>query len=517
MVSMFCSFDDASSISSGDISDAINGLSTEDNLIGGVSLGADRSNAGLGKLLPGHDTSSTNALSRSLPARSSGLLTPGSLAARSRQQAGPSQGGGEASINWHKYTIGEQAAVDGHDLDATTTGGPANNSGSRRTSTTAASALTDSGVGTAVEMADMMTSVVAERSDSTGKPMSTKQKKDSGTNTDHSVLMMARSQAAAAQQQQTAAGQSSFNNLGLRQQQRTTQMPTTSGGGAPMVAGTSASLSKMPRSYVGIRMGEMSSMKGERISNYRGSPLVSLQQQQQAGVDGLMMMERRASGPSDLSFSSDGSASFSTSTPRKIISKDSLQQGDAQQHYQQQLNGGMATSRTGGPSQSDKSSFSPYVNANVPASFAVSSAAVEGMAARPLSAMSSPTGTNSWTRSAAQFANAMRSALSETESMESLPTSQQQLQHQPTPSVHQQIQQARALSASGRSAMLAQRSSGGRLSQDGQLHEHGSMQMPGQPGALLTGSLGRGSSPFNTLNVPLGKLASSQDEDCEFN
>jgi hypothetical protein len=474
------SFDDASSISSGDISDAINGLGADDSLTfssasGGHQQQVDGTPASAG----GGETAGGGILSRSLPSRSSGLLAPGSLASRSRQQqqqqtssssSGPSQGGGEAtSINWHNYTISGDPDQQQNGSDV---------------------------------MMDVMTSSLGGSS--------AKQKRDSGTNTDHSVL-----------RQQGGAGAGASQQGGPRQQ------PQQQRGGPAAANGKPGGIGGVPRAYVGIRMGEMSTSKGERISNYRGAsnPLASLQQQQHGFVDGqavevaggggaMGMMDRRASGPSDLYYGNN--VPLSSSTPRKISMP---QQGDGQ-GVMQGYGGGV------------RGQYAPYVNANVPASM-TELMMHQAAGGRPPSAMSNSSGsnsnannanTNSWTRSAAQFANAMRSALSETESVESLPhQQQQQQQYQPPLSVHQQIQQARALSASGRTAMMTQRSSGGRLSQDGgqgqgqyyQQQQQQQQQMIEQH--LLTGSLpNRGSSPFNTLSVPLGKLASSQDDDSEY-
>ncbi len=91
-------------------------------------------------------------LSRSLPSRTNGLLPTSGSRQQQLQQQGPSKGGGEAaSINWHNYTIG-------------------------------------SGGGVAI---DTMTDVMSQSAMVAGAGAG-KQKKDSGTNTDHSVIMMAR-------------------------------------------------------------------------------------------------------------------------------------------------------------------------------------------------------------------------------------------------------------------------------------------------------------------------------------
>ena len=369
-----------------------------------------------------------------------------------------------------------------------------------------------------------------------------KQKRDSETNTDHSVVMVSK-------KPQSGRGVPPF---GFRRPQ----------------SAQGHSSSKLAK---GARSPE-SDAKGERLSNYKGSGFVrssatagmksgtltsghmsdagpeshsqsTLERKKRAGLlssrSHSSMSSHTASSPEDGHTHSLGRRKDGIIREKLFGSRNSLNKGDGQNMCPGTIISNPHATYSRERQRNSAGETSPssayggnYLSPDYPGS-------------RPVSAVSSPGSTNSWLKS-----NGIRMAMSETESMESISST--------ASSIQAQIQQAKALSLASRSILqrdgqspstglhrsdsfkstqsekffhsmtqseeLPRTNSWNQLSPEpgaaSPTSSHGSSSRFTYPLSSVTPTSGMGlsitrSSPYSTMIVPLAKMSGSKEDDCE--
>ena len=552
-----CSFDDSSSISSGDISDTINDISTDDNITGTSLSGtsSERSNPyGSLKRAPG---GTGNNVPRSLTGPSGNLLYPkagNTLLGRNLNVHGRDNLDNILGENWKKYTINDGGS-----------NGPCGPDGKERNDLKYGRGMPGalfikkkSNQATITDLRSrslhnpqggMAVAVEDPQLEHNQEGMPAKQKRDSETNTDHSMMMRpgARPQAGTA-----------IGGFGFRRPLSTSSNTSNSSNGSRT--------SRM----------DAEALKGERLSNYNKGIMVArpgTAPPKTNGKDSMSDMGPEAYSASTLERKKrNGMISKSqTNTPsyqsldrkrscepnlkdRMFGSRSSLNKLQHQGPDGVMFNGTIISNPHATYSRGDKTlqrgDYSPehghnYVNINY--------LSPDGLPPHPVS-LTSPGNGYSWPKSnGTGFGNGMRMALSETESMESLSSTASN-------SIQAQIQQARASALVSRNILHGasvglQRSDSFKSTKSEKVFptsspdtsglqrtnsfSHlcgGSPVSPTQKNnaglgyalsalvstttAGLVGSLSRpsstaSSSTYANVFLPLSKLSSSKDDDCK--
>ncbi len=369
-------------------------------------------------------------------------------------------------------------------------------------------------------------------SDKSGSAV-TKQKKDSETNTDHSVQMMKGSKAGGRPQAAGGPGGFGYRKAG--------SAPATGKSGSKSASG---------------KIAEAEAMKGERLSNYnKGSVMVggNPEKKKVSSNTQTNISTVASSVPSDYQSNTLGRRRPDPNLKEKLFgSRSSLNKVSTMSPHDMIISNPHATfskRHSGGSAGSGGSS--DYVNIGVG-----NYLSPEYVPTRPLSGISSPSssGYTSWPKTGVHGLppGLVRTALSETESMESLSSAA-------SSSIQAQIQQARALSLASRSIMqhannnhtglhrsdsfkstksekVFPTSNGERMLQRTNSYSQltGGASSPGSPTGLSPGnrpmvtmvpagssysrpsSTVSSSSPYANVFLPLSKMAGSRDDDCKY-
>ena len=465
------SFDDSSSISSGDISDTINDISTDDNITAASLASADHANPyGSLKRVPPPGIPG-NHVTRSLPGRTSNLLyakTGSSLLGRNLNVHGRDNLDNILGENWKKYTISEDGSSGTYGPDGKERNDLKYGSGipgamfikkksNQATITDLRSrSMRNAPGGVAVAVEDPL----MEGYDGVANGIHHgKQKRDSETNTDHS-MMVGRS-----------AGRPGANTA------------VVAGYGFRRPLSTSSNVSNSSNGSRGSNRMESDAKKGERLSNYSKGVVMS------RPVTAPSMSGSRDN-MTDMGPEAYGAGTLERKKKNALISKSSssmpnYQSLDRKRNGEQNLKERMFGSRNSlNKVQQDGPGFNSTIISNPHATFSkgektpqkgdyspdqghnyvnINYLSPDGLPPRPLSGLSSPgNGYNSspgngyssspgngysWPKSnGSVVGNGMRMALSETESMESLSSSA-------SSSIQAQIQQARASALASRNIL----------------------------------------------------------------